>query len=133
MSTIEDLLREGVIEAVEADRNMAEQWVDDARRHLRAAASIADLDPSGAYVLAYDAARKTVAAALLLQGYRILSRPGSHRALTRFAAELARHLDEPALEGDSIGSGATETDRNTGREPSGRRRLLKRSTRPPRP
>jgi hypothetical protein len=48
--------------------------------------------------LAYDAARKAVAAALLMTGHRVRSRPGSHQALARFAKVLARDTGEPALE-----------------------------------
>ncbi|MEX2134618.1 MAG: hypothetical protein WEB67_10795, partial [Acidimicrobiia bacterium] len=81
MTSIEDLLSSGLIEPVEADPTTATQWLEDAGRHLEAANKIADLDPSGAYVLAYDAARKSVAAALLMTGHRVRSRPGSHQAL----------------------------------------------------
>ena len=48
---------------------MASQWLSDASRHLEAARAIAELDPSGAYVFAYDAARKSIAAALLRAGH----------------------------------------------------------------
>ena len=67
------------------------------REAVEAAIKIAELDPSGAYVLAYDAARKSVAAALLTSGYRVLSRPGSHQALAQYAASIAIRIDEPAL------------------------------------
>ncbi len=77
MTTIDDLLAKGLIEPVDADTAMSRQWLEDARRHLQAAEAIADIDPSGAYVLAYDAARKSVAAALLATGHRVRSRPGS--------------------------------------------------------
>ena len=77
---------------------MAEQWLQDAKRHLQAATAIADIDPSGAYVLAYDAARKSVAAALLMTGHRVRSRPGSHQALAQFAKGLAVETKEPGLE-----------------------------------
>jgi hypothetical protein len=40
----------------------------------RKATKIADLDPSGAYLLTYDAARKSVAGALLMDGHRVLCR-----------------------------------------------------------
>jgi len=68
MSILSDLLRQGRIEPVEPDD--ATIWLDNAGRHLEAAQTIADLDPSGAHVLANDAARKSVAAALLATGYR---------------------------------------------------------------
>ena len=97
MSILDDLTREGLIEKVEPDQATSTGWLDDARRHLEAAAKIAELDPSGACVLAYDAARKAVAAALLMSGYRVLSRPGSHQALAQYAESIAIRVDEPAL------------------------------------
>lgn len=97
MSTLDDLRKRGLIEKVEPDQATATGWLDDAGRHLEAATKIAELDPSGAYVLAYDAARKSVAAALLMSGHRVLSRPGSHQALARHAESIAIQVDEPAL------------------------------------
>ncbi len=97
MSVLDDLRAQGLIEAVEVDRDVAAKWFDDAERHLAAAELIASEDPSGAYVLAYDAARKSVAAALLLTGHRVLSRPGAHRALAQFATHLSVETGEKAL------------------------------------
>jgi hypothetical protein len=97
MSILDDLRNKGLIEKVEPDQAAASGWLDDAGRHLDAATMVADLDPSGAYVLAYDAARKSVAAALLMSGHRVLSRPGSHQALAQYAESIAIQADEPAL------------------------------------
>lgn len=97
MSTLDDLRSKGLIEPVEPDEETSRQWLNDASRHLEAAAKIADLDPSGAYVLAYDAARKSVAAALLMAGHRVLSRPGSHQALAQYADSLTAETGEQAL------------------------------------
>lgn len=97
MSILNDLIAKGLVEAVEADENAASQWLKDAQRHLDAAKAIADLDPSGAYVLAYDAARKSVAAALLKTGHRVKARPGAHQALAQYAKALAEERNEPAL------------------------------------
>jgi hypothetical protein len=97
MSTLDNLRNKGLIEKVEPDQATATGWLDDAGRHLEAATKIAELDPSGAYVLAYDAARKSVTAALLMSGYRVLSRPGSHQALAQYAESIAIQVDEPAL------------------------------------
>ncbi|MGA7269618.1 MAG: HEPN domain-containing protein [Acidimicrobiia bacterium] len=97
MSTLDDLASRGLIESVEVDHATATKWLQDAERHLDAARRIADLDPSGAYVLAYDAARKSVAAALLTTGHRVRSRPGAHQALARYANSLATQTGEPAL------------------------------------
>jgi HEPN domain-containing protein len=95
---MEDLAARGLIEAVAPDRPMAEQWINDARRHLQAAQAIEVIDPSGSYVLAYDAARKSVAAVLLMTGYRIRGGPGSQQALALFAKILADESGESALE-----------------------------------
>jgi len=97
LNTLDDLRERGLIEKVEPDQATATGWLADAGRHLEAATKIAELDPSGAYVLAYDAARKSVAAALLMSGHRILSRPGSHQALAQYAESIAIQVDEPAL------------------------------------
>ncbi len=97
MSLLDQLRSQGLVEPVEVDFVAIEKWFDDANRHVVAAEAIAELDPSGAYVLAYDAARKSVAAALLGRGYRVLSRPGAHQALARFAKDLAERHDEPSL------------------------------------
>lgn len=97
MTTLQTLVAKGLVEAVEADEDVARQWINDAARHLEAAKSIADLDPSGAYVLAYDAARKSITAALLRTGHRVKSRPGSHQALSQFAKDLSERKKEPAL------------------------------------
>jgi len=97
MSALDDLRAKGFIESVEADSGTAGKWLEDAQRHLEAAKAIADIDPSGAYVLAYDAARKSVAASLLMTGNRVRSRPGAHQALAQFAKHLAIETGEPAL------------------------------------
>ena len=97
MSTLDDLLNRGLIEAVEADPATATQWLDDAGRHLDAAERITGLDPTGAYVLAYDAARKAVAAALIMTGHRVLGRPGAHQALAQYASHLAAQTHEQAF------------------------------------
>ena len=97
MSLLDDLRDQGLIEKVTADRAQAAGWLEDSQRHLKAANQIAELDPSGAYVLAYDAARKSVAAAMLMSGHRVLSRPGAHRALADYANWLATKTGEQTL------------------------------------
>lgn len=97
MSLLDDLLSKGLIEAVDPDESVAEQWLQDSIRHLQAASTIAEIDPSGANVLAYDAARKSVAAALLMTGHRVRSRPDGHQALAQFPKALGDEINEPAL------------------------------------
>jgi hypothetical protein len=81
---------------VQADPATSARWLEDAHRHLEAEQTVADIDPSGAYV-AYDAARQSVTAALLTTGHRVRSRPGSHQALAQFANQLATQTGEPGL------------------------------------
>jgi hypothetical protein len=40
MRELDDLIAQGLIEAVDSDRPMAEQWISDSRRHLEAAQAI---------------------------------------------------------------------------------------------
>ncbi len=97
MTVLSDLIAENIVEAVQADPAVAGQWLREAARHLTAADAIVAIDPTGAYVLAYDAARKSVAAMLLMSGHRVKSRPGAHQALARFAQELSTQIGEPRL------------------------------------
>ena len=127
MSVLGDLRDQGLIEKVTSDRTLAAGWLEDSQRHLQAANQIAELDPSGAYVLAYDAARKSVAAALLMSGHRVLSRPGAHRALADYANWLATKTGEQALTA-STGSDEIATSPNTGRAHSEEQKLPKPST-----
>jgi hypothetical protein len=98
VSDLDDLISKRLIEPVAGDQPMASEWIEDAKRHIQASQAVESIDPAGAYVLAYDAARKSVAAVLLTTGHRVTSRPGSHQALSRFAKTLADDTGEPALE-----------------------------------
>ena len=97
MSDLDDLIAKRLIEPVEIDELTGPQWIEDARRHLQAAQAVESIDPAGAYILAYDTARKSVAAVLLMTGHRVTSRPGSRQALALFAKTLAEDAHEPAL------------------------------------
>ncbi len=89
MTSVDDLIRTGLIERVPPDRDTAAVWLADASRHLDAAAHILDIDRAGAYGLAYDAARKAVAAHMLVHGLRVRSVPGAHRSIALYAESLA--------------------------------------------
>jgi hypothetical protein len=84
---------------VPVDRERALAMVGDAQRHLEAAATVADLDPNGAYHLLYDAARKAIWAHMLAHGYRPTSAAGGHAAAIAYAQEAlagqaaVNHLD----------------------------------------
>ena len=87
-STIDGLVRDGLLEAVVADPKAARQIIEESRRHVTAAQRIEEIDRSGAYVLCYDAARKAVSAVLLHAGYRAMAVPGSHTAIAKIAVSL---------------------------------------------
>ena len=59
-----------------ASKRQALVLIADARRHLVSAETIAGTDPQGAYSLAYDAARKAMAAVYEAQGLRATSAGG---------------------------------------------------------
>ena len=94
MAEIDQMITDGQLERVPADSSAAAGWLADSERHLRAADTIVDIDPSGAFALAYDAARKACAALLLVQGLRVKAVPGSHRALIESAAGLIKNRDK---------------------------------------
>lgn len=99
MTAADELVSAGRLERVPADPAAALSLLQDARRHLEAAGSIADIDPNGAYQLAYDAARKAAVAHMLNRGLRVANRPGAHEATARYAADAllsessSGHLD----------------------------------------
>lgn len=77
---IEQLLADGELEIVTASETHALRLLDEAHRHLRSAEQIADGDTTGAYQLAYDAARKACSALLAVQGLRATTK-GGHIAI----------------------------------------------------
>lgn len=79
---VEELIAGGELQRVPPSRRQAERLLDQARRHAASAASIADADPSGAYQLSYDAARKALVAVLENQGLRPTS-VGGHIVVYR--------------------------------------------------
>lgn len=79
-TTVDELIAEGHLEAVPASRQAAEAELDRARTHVASARRLMTTDPEGAYTLAYDAARRALAAVLQNQGLRVTSR-GGHRGL----------------------------------------------------
>jgi hypothetical protein len=89
--TIDALIERGAIERVPASQEAAEAELDRARKHIASARLLLDSDPEGAYTLAYDGARRALAAVLQNQGLRATSR-GGHIAI--YDAVLAQ-LDPP--------------------------------------
>jgi hypothetical protein len=97
--SVGELVAEGRLENVPADREAAVNMLAEARRHLDSAAAVAATDPNGAYQLLYDAARKGVAAHMLAHGLRARNRQGAHQAVVLYAEEalagcrVVRYLD----------------------------------------
>ncbi|MBN9152176.1 MAG: HEPN domain-containing protein [Micrococcales bacterium] len=68
--TIDRLLAERRLERIPANRELADLYLDQARAHIRTSRSAQGTDAVGEFQLAYDAARKALAALLVTQGLR---------------------------------------------------------------
>lgn len=79
-TTIDALLSGGQLERVPASQQAAEAELIRSRTHVGSARKLMTADPEGAYSLAYDAARRALAAVLQNQGLRATSR-GGHTAI----------------------------------------------------
>ncbi len=77
---MERLRSRGAIHDVEIDQRAIDRLLEDAKLHLRTARAALDEDLSGAYQLAYDAARKSLTSLLLSRGLRVKG-AGAHAAL----------------------------------------------------
>jgi hypothetical protein len=75
-STVDALIGSGELERVPASQQAAEAELVRARTHVDSARQLLSTDPEGAYTLAYDAARRALAAVLQNQGLRATSRGG---------------------------------------------------------
>lgn len=90
---VEDLLRGGHLERVQADPAEAQYLLDRARAHLATAEREAHDDPEIAYDALYAAARKALTSVLRQQGLRP-TREGGHEAVIQVAeAQLVPPLD----------------------------------------
>src|SRR5881628_3622808 len=82
------MITRGELEKVPASRDHADLLLSQAHQHLASAQAIARSDATGAYQLAYDAARKALAAILENQGLRATSRGGHLAVLDAVTAQL---------------------------------------------
>jgi hypothetical protein len=85
--SVESMLSSGQLDRIEPDADLARAMLADAGRHLESAEAIALDDPSGAFQLAYDGARKAVQALLAYEGLRVRARPGAHAVTAQHARE----------------------------------------------
>ncbi|HJD84966.1 HEPN domain-containing protein [Kitasatospora aureofaciens] len=87
-TVVDDLIHRKEVERVPASTEHAEAELAQARQHLASARMLLDVDPVGAYSLAYDAARKALAAVLVNQGLRATSRGGHVAVYETVKAQL---------------------------------------------
>ena len=93
---IDQLIRQGRLTHVVANRDLAERHLAQASIHLSAASTLRDLDPAGAFTLAYDAARLALAAVLVNQGLRPRGE-GAHALLLEVAIAQLEPPRQPEI------------------------------------
>ena len=93
---VEALVAEGVVVRIPVDLDEARRELATASTHLRGAEAAASVDPTGAFTLAYDAARKALVAHMRANGLRVRPRFGAHVQTGRYgrAALMNRGVDE---------------------------------------
>lgn len=97
---VQRLLAENKLEQVAPDPQTAREEIETARRHIAAAARIAELDPVLAFTGLYDAMRKAIQAHMRANGYRLGKGPGAHVRTGKYALaaldelDIEAHLDE---------------------------------------
>lgn len=75
-AAIDGMLSRGELERVPPSREHADLLLTQAHQHLKSAEAVMAIDPTGAYQLLYDAARKALGSLLENQGPRATSRGG---------------------------------------------------------
>lgn len=93
---IDQLIRQGRLTPVAANRDLAEAHLAQASTHLTGATALRDLDPAGAFGLAYDAARLALAAVLVNQGLRPRGE-GAHAVLLEAAIAQLEPPRQPEI------------------------------------
>lgn len=74
------MIAAGLVERVPANLPHAQLLLEQARTHLGSAEELAERDANAAFAVQYDAARKALAAVLLMRGFRVKSK-GGHAGL----------------------------------------------------
>ena len=94
----------GRIDQVTANMGAAGERINDARRHIASARSLADTDPTLALSACHDAIRKAITGHMVANGCRPKSGDGAHRVVLEYARnELADVVDADDLDAaDSI-------------------------------
>jgi len=93
---IDQLIHQGRLTRVAANRALAESHLAQASTHLAAASTLRNLDPAGAFTLAYDAARLALAGVLVNQGLRPRGE-GAHAVLLEAAIAQLEPPRQPEI------------------------------------
>ena len=98
MNELEALIEAGTVLRAEADREAAGRDLLAAAAHLGSAEGMAGSDPTGGFVLVYDATRKAITAHMRASGFRVRKGPGEHERVGKYASAaldraIADHLD----------------------------------------
>ncbi len=92
-TVIDQMLLRGQVTRVAPNREQSDQLLTQAEAHLRSAKLLRETDIAGAFVLAYDAARKALTAILVNQGLKPRGE-GAHALLAEaVGSQLASALD----------------------------------------
>lgn len=96
---VQQLVGAGVIRRTRPDEASARIELRTARTHLESADTLSESDPNAAFQLAYDGARKAIAAHMRANGYRVGSGQGAHAKTGQYAsAALHDETLEPHLD-----------------------------------
>lgn len=90
VDAIKVLIAAGNLQKVAPSLESARGFLTQAAGHLDSAQSLADTDPTGAYTLLYDAARKSLAAVLQAQGLRATSKGGHYAIQEAIGAQFTK-------------------------------------------
>ncbi len=97
--TLDGMLARGELQRVPPSREHADLLLMQASAHIKAAEIIGTVDPTGAYQILYDAARKALAAVLENQGLRATSRGGHITVIDAARAQLDPPLQDSGCGG----------------------------------
>ena len=90
VETIKELIAAGNLQKVAPSREAADGFLAQAAGHIDSAQHVAAIDPTGAYSLLYDAARKSLAAVLQAQGLRATSKGGHYAIQEAITAQFTK-------------------------------------------
>jgi len=95
---VQELVARGALRSVEPDPDAARRELTTAKQHIESSRAVADSDQTAALALAYEAARKAIAAHMRANGLRFGGRQGAHARMGEYGlavfddARLAEHF-----------------------------------------